>query len=178
MNLFRHLLFAAVLLFSDSSIAAEEATITIYLAREADVCPAGYSHPQKCPRFTADRFEELRAKRALRRLGSPKTIVLDRISSEPLNVQLGEELGVIRRYRTAGSQTVALISVEWRKSELPSPSMTPAYQPTESAEDDIITNTVENRRAFSHGNVRNLDPEERYVWPLSRGGRPLSLIFE
>ena len=177
MMLKRLLLFALLGLFPQSVFAADEAFVTIFLAKQVDVCPGGYSQP-KCRQFTAARFEELKAKKLLQRLGNSKPIQFGKDPNKPTSVLLEDELGLIRRLHATGSTTTALIVVEWKKAETPPNSMSLSFQPAEMTDDDIVTGALENRRAFSHANVRNLDPEERYVWSMSRGGKIFSLIFE
>ena len=177
MALKRFLFFALLGLFPQPVSAADEVIVTIYLAKQADVCPGGYSQT-KCPQFTAARFEDLKAKKLLKRLGNPKPIQFGRDPNMPVSVVLEDELGLIRKLNATGSTTTAIVVMEWRKIEATPNSTSLSFQPLEASDDEIITGALENRRAFSHASVRNLDPEERYVWSMSRGGKLFSLIFE
>jgi hypothetical protein len=151
--------------------AEERISLSIYFAHQDDLCPGGYAQSEKCALFTGSKFDTL-PRRRLRLAATFPNIPIHRLPDGKFEggVGLGELLSFVRKCleiedTPPDCQSPILIVAEW----LP------------PADGEITTASIhpkkkQNRRAFGHARLRNLNPEEDYPWLFFQGR--LRISFE
>jgi hypothetical protein len=149
------------------ALADERFTLNVYLVFVEDVCPGGYQQVERCPIFTAARFEDLKRRGRLRGLGVFRDIIPLGASNGSVEsvIELGQEGMSLARHCGSSSHLAALLVVEWL-----------GIQGTGAQ--GRATAKSGNRRSFDHGSLCNLDPEQSSRWTFSRHGTTLSIVFQ
>lgn len=182
------LLVAVLLVLPSKAHSADQIKLSIYVGHELDFCPGGYANTPKCVPFTSAKFEELLIADRIR-LHDVATITLPQIRwiDQPIVVQLSGVLRSLARRARAVSQVgsarslAVLLVAEWIDGKTEDQAHVPFSMPFNNPDfkntEEIFTSSIPNRRSFSHGSLRSIDPEERYPWVFARGTVRMTIFF-